>query len=184
MSQDNTKQCTRCHAEKPIAEYGKNGIYLKTWCKRCCLDYKREHYDATRRSSFDISTIEGEKWLPFPGYDLFYEISNFGRVISIERVIKNGLRIQKKLMKLRTARHGYLLVWLSENGRRKGFSVHRAVAKAFVPNLKDYPEVNHIDGNKLNNHAGNLEWCTRGENIKHAYALGLRKSRKVIKCKI
>lgn len=55
----------------------------------------------------------------------------------------------------------------------KSESVHRLVALAFVDNPRNLPEINHIDGNKLNNTAGNLEWCTRSENMRHAYANGL-----------
>lgn len=63
------------------------------------------------------------------------------------------------------------------NGYRKSIKMHRLIAEAFVPNPNGYKEVNHKDGNKLNNHWTNLEWCTRSENIRHCHRLGLRSSR-------
>ncbi len=72
--------------------------------------------------------------------------------------------------------HGYLLVVLRQNGKPYTRTVHRLMAMTFLdfdPNL----DVNHIDGNKLNNKLENLEMCTRSENIKHAYRLGLSNSR-------
>ena len=65
---------------------------------------------------------------------------------------------------------GYKLIAIDQ----KIYLLHRIVAKAWVPNPNNYPEVNHIDGNKLNNNSDNLEWCTRSYNIKHAYANGLQ----------
>jgi len=65
---------------------------------------------------------------------------------------------------------------LAKNGYRHSIKVHRLVAKAFCPNPNNYKEVNHIDGNKLNNHYTNLEWCSRSHNIKHAFRLKLRSS--------
>lgn len=66
---------------------------------------------------------------------------------------------------------------LASNGYRHTITVHRLIAMAFVDNPHGYKEVNHIDGNKLNNHYTNLEWCDRSYNIKHCYTLGLRSSR-------
>lgn len=70
---------------------------------------------------------------------------------------------------------GYLRVELHSDGSAKKHSVHRLVALAFVPNPDGKECVNHIDGVKTNNAAANLEWVTRSENQKHAYALGLQK---------
>lgn len=64
---------------------------------------------------------------------------------------------------------GYLSVGI----KRKTFMVHRLIAKAFIPNPKAKPFINHIDGNKLNNHINNLEWCTTAENNEHARRTGL-----------
>jgi hypothetical protein len=66
---------------------------------------------------------------------------------------------------------------LAKNGYRHSIKLHRLIALAFVPNPQGYKEVNHIDGNKLNNNADNLEWCSRSYNIKECYRLGLRSSR-------
>ena len=70
-------------------------------------------------------------------------------------------------------RNGYLSVDLYADGERKTKRVHRLVAEAFIPNLNNKSEVNHKDGNKLNNNVDNLEWVTTKENIRHAWANGL-----------
>lgn len=69
---------------------------------------------------------------------------------------------------------GYLILGLMMEGVRKTIAVHRLVALAYVDNPENLHEVNHKDGNKVNNHYSNLEWCTRGENIAHAYTSDLR----------
>lgn len=69
---------------------------------------------------------------------------------------------------------GYKHVFLGNGDCSK---VHRLVAEAFIPNPENKPEVNHIDGNKLNNHVSNLEWCTRLENMQHAFSKGLAKTK-------
>lgn len=68
---------------------------------------------------------------------------------------------------------GYLNVDLYQNGKRSKRRVHRLVAEAFIPNPDNKPEINHIDGNKLNNRADNLEWVTKKENCRHAWDTGL-----------
>ena len=69
---------------------------------------------------------------------------------------------------------GYMYVTLLINGKRKNYTIHRLVAEAFVSNPNNLPTVNHIDGNKLNNHYSNLEWCTVAYNNQHAVNNGLR----------
>ena len=71
---------------------------------------------------------------------------------------------------------------LDSHGTDKAFLVHRLVAKAFVPNLYNKPEVNHKDGIKSNNYFGNLEWCTRSENAQHSFSTGLQKPKKSEDC--
>lgn len=95
-----------------------------------------------------------------------YKVDSEGRVYNNQG---NELRQTKN-------RSGYLVVKLCRDGFEKQCSVHRLVASAFYDNPDQSLEVNHIDGNKENNHIGNLEWVTRSENLKHAYNHGLRKS--------
>ena len=102
----------------------------------------------------------------FVVYAFRYLVSNFGNV--------DSLWFGKiKPIKTFITKQGYLRVSLVINGKQKSFLVHRLVAICFIPNPNDYKEVNHIDGNKLNNHVSNLEWCNRQQNIVHAWKLGL-----------
>jgi hypothetical protein len=68
---------------------------------------------------------------------------------------------------------GYPRVVLWKNSKGYCIKIHRLVAQYFVPNHNDLPEVNHKDGDKSNTHYTNLEWCTRSDNVKHAYRTGL-----------
>lgn len=94
-----------------------------------------------------------------------YEVSNYGQV---RRLWKEHTRLKKT----RLNQDGYEIVHLSKDGANKHRAVHRLVAMAFINNPNDLPEVNHIDGNKENNCANNLEWVSRSENMKHAYSIG------------
>ena len=110
-----------------------------------------------------------EKWKDINGYEGIYQVSNMGRVRSICKRHSSMPRI----MKQRKAGAGYAYVGLSLNGVQRKLAVHRLVAKAFVSNTENKPEVNHINGNKTDNCANNLEWVTSKENKIHAHKIGL-----------
>ena len=108
--------------------------------------------------------FESEKWAKIEETSNFYMVSNYGNIIN-----KNGN------IKPRKTNYGYHDVRLTHNGRRKRYFIHRLVGKYFIPNPDNKPQINHKDGNKLNNHFENLEWCTQSENNNHALLTGLRK---------
>lgn len=110
-----------------------------------------------------------EIWKDFKGYEGLYQVSNLGRVKSLERTFLDKIghkqHIKERILKPKTDRNGYLRVGLSNgNGKPKTLSVHRLVCQAFHKNPENKPSVNHIDENKVNNTASNLEWCTVKEN--------------------
>lgn len=92
-----------------------------------------------------------------------YMVSNLGNIMSMVNVKKH------KILKKANHTGGYDFVTLSYNGSTVQYYVHRLVAEAFIENDYLKPEVNHINGNKKDNRAENLEWVTRGENLTHKY---------------
>lgn len=98
-----------------------------------------------------------EIWKDIIGYQGFYQVSNKGRI----RSFKNTKQV--KIMKQKVSK-GYFLIGLTKDKKQKTYSVHRIVATAFIPNINGKPEVNHINENKLDNSANNLEWVTSKEN--------------------
>lgn len=115
-----------------------------------------------------------EIWKELVGNRETYLVSNFG---NIKTKARNGRHyfIQSHTIKIHNKENGYQRVVLSldKNGG-KYYYVHRLVAQAFIPNPDNLPYVNHKDGNKNNNCVDNLEWCTRSENEKHAWRIGLK----------
>jgi ribosomal protein S25 len=108
-----------------------------------------------------------EEWKPIKGFE-DYEVSSFGRV----RSRKNGGCVN---LKERITHDGYVWFNLCMNGKQHTKRLNRLVAEAFIENPECKATVNHIDGDKRNNRADNLEWATKEEQMKHAYAHGLKK---------
>ena len=100
-------------------------------------------------------SANGEIWKPIKGFDDYY-ISSFGRVYSEKQ--------KKRFLKPHKTGGGYMMVGLYTNNKAYPKLVHRLVAETFIPNPKNYPQVNHKDENKTNNSADNLEWCTSKYN--------------------
>ena len=121
-----------------------------------------------------------EIWKAIKDYEGKYEVSNLGRVKSLERTSRLNRKIKERILAPREHTGGYLRVQLS----RKDFYIHRLVAEAFIPNPENKSQVNHIDGNKRNNHVDNLEWNTPLENNLHAIRTGLNKKDREFMIKI
>jgi len=117
-----------------------------------------------------------EQWKAIAECNGEYYISDYGRVKSFkfgkERILKPQLVGYKP--------NQYYGVNLSKTNNRKKEQVHRLVALAFILNPENKPQVNHKDGNKLNNHIDNLEWNTCKENIQHAWDTGLYESKRLV----
>ena len=111
--------------------------------------------------------MKEEVWKAIKGYEGLYEVSNMGRVSSLDRIVKSrGFYIIRKgaIKKLLTDRKGYLYVFLSKNNIEKTHRVHRLVADAFIPNPDNKPEVDHINTIRSDNRVENLRWVTSKEN--------------------
>lgn len=123
-----------------------------------------------------------EIWKDIIGFEGIYQISDLGRVKSLERVIMRSdgkpYPVRQRIIAVNkyfdSTGNGYLGVCLIFKGKRKTKHIHRLMAESFLSNPNNHPQLNHIDGNKFNNVLSNLEWCTASENVKHAYRTGLK----------
>ena len=118
-----------------------------------------------------------EIWKDVEGYEGIYEVSNLGRVRSLDRMVEYSdgtKRLHRgRVLKAAADKDGYDRVILSTPSGHKNRLVHRLVAQAFIPNTEHLPEVNHKDENKRNNVVSNLEWCTDKYNVN--YGTGLKR---------
>ena len=113
-----------------------------------------------------IKNMDGEEWRDLPELQGEYQVSNLGRVKRVKGA--------ERLVKLTTQRNGYVYVTLWLDKTNKCFKTSRLVAKAFIPNPDNLPEVDHLNADKQNNTVSNLEWVTREENLRREDAMKLR----------
>lgn len=116
-----------------------------------------------------------EIWKPIDETNGEYEVSNKGNIKSLDRYV-NSNGDNKRFGKGKILKFTIVNYYKTFIVKGIAYSVHKIVALYFIPNPNNLPQINHIDGNKANNDISNLEWCTAGENIKHALSTGLRKS--------
>jgi len=131
-----------------------------------------------KESFISSIALPNEEWRDVIGFEGKYVVSSLGRVAALSFPIEAGtLRYSRKphMLTITKGKLGYSYVGLScGKNRIKTIKVHRLVAAAFLPNPHNYPIINHIDENKTNNRADNLEWCTQKYNIN--YGTGKRRS--------
>jgi len=139
-------------------------------------------------SALLTSHYMNEQWLPVIGYEGSYEVSNFGNIRSLTRVVSNGTHgaytKPGRYISKQTTKKGYKVVHLCKNGTERRKSVHSLVLEAFFGSRpSDRHQCNHKDGVKANNILDNLEWCTPSENRIHALKTGLADMTHLVKAK-
>lgn len=112
---------------------------------------------------------QNERWLPIRGYEGLYEVSDMGRVRSLDRVCSDGKRRKGRILRQGDNSDGYLLAKLSHRGTVKTKTTHSLVAEAFIGRRPGKGQVNHINGKRADNRVDNLEWVSRSQNMLHAY---------------
>lgn len=124
---------------------------------------------------------EIEIWKDIPGWETYYQISSFGSLkrlpVKIDTISRCGNPYQKifreRVRKPHLNRDGYFYIGLNMSKIRKTLKIHRLVAETFLSSVQGKTHVDHIDGNKQNNHYLNLRWCTHAENITFGWGIGL-----------
>lgn len=158
--------CRLCNEEKGKDCFRKQKGKRDNLCKTC---YNRIYHGTQLEN---VESLAGEVWETI-SVAPFFMISNFRRIKCKSRKVKtrNGDRLiyEKLLTKRINKQTGYWEVGLTvSKANQKYFLVHRMVAKAFIPNPKNYPQVNHKDLDRSNDAIDNLEWCTQSQNANHA----------------
>jgi hypothetical protein len=113
--------------------------------------------------------MEKEIWKPVVGYEGVYEVSNKGRIKSVERIVdaKNHKIHKRESIRNLKIHNGYYYITLSKNSKNETLAVHRIVAMAFLDKPNEKNHIDHINTNRLDNRVENLKWCTRLENARN-----------------
>lgn len=128
--------------------------------------------DYTDSKWYELTDLPNEQWKDIQNYKGIYQVSNYGRVKSLGRTLERETRwgnissftISEKIKKIAKNNKGYNTVNLCKNCKSKHYLLHRLVAQAFIPNPKQYNEIDHINENKDDNKINNLMWCSRQYN--------------------
>lgn len=121
----------------------------------------------TNEEFIESIKLDNEEWRDVVGYEGLYMVSSHGRILSLGRLVRYHTytkMIEPCIKQQQKGRNGYFSVTFKRNGEKKCISVHRLVAIAFVPNPNNYPCIDHINDNKIDNRAFNLQWCTHKFN--------------------
>lgn len=147
------------------------------------VKYAMRKYQIYR--SIPILDLQNEIWKDVPRYEGYYQVSNYGRIKSLPRIIvySDGRKYfyDGVLLKQKHDHGGYCAVELTKNSNLETFKVHRLVATVFIPNPNNLPQINHKDENKDNNCVNNLEWCDAAYN--NSYGTKIERCVKNLKTK-
>jgi hypothetical protein len=151
-----------------------NHVSNLEWASRIenMLHARKTGYKSIKRANQNLNSDQSEKWIDIKGFEGKYQISSRGRVKTLPYV---KMRIDGKPHSIKEMiRNNQVSDYCNITLLGNTFLIHRLVAQMFLPNPENKPQVNHKDGNTLNNHVSNLEWVTHLENQKHATDTGLK----------
>lgn len=141
---------------------------------------KIQYFAVNSARWLSLEDFEGEVWKDIPNYEGWYQVSNLGRIKSVDRQftlqrvcdsVPRIITCKACIIKACTKRGNYLTCHLKKNGTSTSVKFHQVVCKAFHPNPDKLPEINHINEVKTDNRADNLEWCTRAYNANWGTAI-------------
>lgn len=124
--------------------------------------------------------MDNEAWMPIEGYEGYYEVSNMGRVRAVPRIVRRGeifQPVRERILSAGGDANKYPSVQLFKNGKGKRFTIHRLMAKAFIPNPNNLPEVDHINTIKNDNRIENLRWVSHKGNMRNPETMRLMREK-------
>lgn len=136
------------------------------------------YYEYNTSKWLSTTDFKHEEWKDIEGFEGLYKISSFGRVKSLKR---KGVA-NERILRARIDKKGYIHYALKKNDMQYERKAHRLVATAFLKNEENKPQVNHLDGNKINNYYKNLEWVTNSENQIHSYIVNPNRKNIFVYC--